>query len=111
MKIVVAGAGGVGGYIGVRLAEAGHDIGYLVRGRSLAALRERGITLKSPLGDVRLGPQRASSSAADLGAADAVVVTVKLYVLAALAPGLSERAPGCGTWSISRTTASATSST
>ena len=89
MKIVIAGAGGVGGYIGVRLAEAGHEVGYLVRGRSLAALRERGIALKSPLGDVRLGPQKASDRARDLGAADAVIVTVKLYDLAALAPGLA----------------------
>lgn len=89
MKFVIAGAGGVGGYIGVRLAEAGHDVAWLVRGRSLAALRETGITLAAPQGTVKLGPQRASDRAEDLGAADAVVVTVKLYDLEALAPRLA----------------------
>jgi 2-dehydropantoate 2-reductase len=89
MKIVIVGAGGVGGNLGVRLAEAGHDVAYLVRGRSLAALRSTGISLASPLGDVTLGPQRAGDDAAELGMADAVVVTVKLYDLADLAPRLA----------------------
>jgi 2-dehydropantoate 2-reductase len=89
MKFVIAGAGGVGGYIGVRLTEAGHEVGYLVRGRSLAALRASGITLQAPQGEVTLGPQKASDRAEDLGAADAVIVTVKLYDLEALAPRLA----------------------
>jgi 2-dehydropantoate 2-reductase len=96
MKFVIAGAGGVGGYIGVRLAEAGHEVAWLVRGRSLAALREKGIVLKAPQGEVKLGPQKASEGAADLGAADAVIVTVKLYDLEALAPLLAPAA-GAGT--------------
>lgn len=89
MKFVIAGAGGVGGTIGVRLAEAGHDVAWLVRGASLAVLRERGIALNAPQGEVRLGPQKASDRAEDLGAADAVIVTVKLYDLEALAPRLA----------------------
>jgi 2-dehydropantoate 2-reductase len=89
MKFVIAGAGGVGGYIGVRLAQAGHDVSWLVRGNSLAALRERGITLKAPQGEVKLGVQMASDRAEDLGTTDAVVVTVKLYDLEALAPRLA----------------------
>jgi 2-dehydropantoate 2-reductase len=89
MKFVVAGAGGVGGYIGVRFAEAGHEVAYLARGRSLAALRETGIVLKAPQGEVRLGPQKASDRPEDLGTADAVIVTVKLYDLEALAPRLA----------------------
>lgn len=89
MKFVIAGAGGVGGYIGVRLAEAGHEVAWLVRGNSLAALRAQGITLMAPQGEVKLGPQWASDNAGDLGAADAVIVTVKLYDLEALAPRLA----------------------
>ncbi len=89
MRFVVVGAGGVGGYIGVRLAEAGHAVAWLVRGASLAALRGTGIVLKAPQGEVRLGPQRASDDAAALGPADAVIVTVKLYDLEALAPRLA----------------------
>jgi 2-dehydropantoate 2-reductase len=89
MKFVIAGAGGVGGYIGVRLAQAGHEVAWLVRGNSLAALRGAGIALKAPQGEATLGPQKASDRAEDLGGADAVIVTVKLYDLEGLAPRLS----------------------
>ncbi len=89
MRIVIVGAGGVGGYLGVRLTDTGNDVGYLVRGRSLEVLRDKGISLTSPLGDRRLGPQRASDAAEQLAPADLVVVTVKLYDLAAVAPTLA----------------------
>ena len=88
MRFVIAGPGGVGGNLGARLAEAGHEVAWLARGANLAALR-RGVVLESPLGDVRLGPQRAAEDAAELGAADAVIVAVKMYSLGALAPRLA----------------------
>ena len=88
MRVVMVGAGGVGGYIGVRLAAAGHEVAWLARGATLAALRDRGIALASPQGEVRLPPQRASDDAAALGVADAVIVSVKLYDLAAVAQQL-----------------------
>jgi 2-dehydropantoate 2-reductase len=87
MNFVIVGAGGVGGNLGARLLEAGHKVGWLVRGRTLEALR-KGLALKSPLGDLSLGPQNASDDPAKLAPADAVVVTVKLYDLASLAPRL-----------------------
>ncbi len=93
MKFAIVGAGGVGGYLGARLAQAGHELAWLARGRTLQALSERGLLLESPSGEVRLGPQRASDDAAALaaafGPADALIVTVKLYDLAALAPRLA----------------------
>jgi len=55
MKFAIVGAGGVGGYLGARLAQAGHDLAWLVRGRTLEALSERGLLLESPSGEVRLG--------------------------------------------------------
>jgi 2-dehydropantoate 2-reductase len=88
LKFAIIGAGGVGGYLGVRLAQAGHELGWLARGNALAALRERGIALESPSGKAQLGPQRASDDAAALAAAgpvDVVIVAVKLYDLAAVA--------------------------
>jgi len=88
MRAVMVGAGGVGGYIGVRMAAAGHDVAWLARGETLAALRERGIVLESPQGEARLPPQRASDDPAALGIADAVIVSVKLYDLPAAAPRL-----------------------
>ena len=52
MRIAVMGAGGVGGYFGARLAQAGHDVAFIARGRHLAAMRERGLAVKSALGDI-----------------------------------------------------------
>lgn len=88
MRFVIAGAGGVGGNLGVRLIEAGHRVAWFARGASLAALR-RGVSLESPLGDLRLGPQEADDDAAKLGRADAIIVAVKMYGLADLAPRLA----------------------
>ena len=42
MRIAVVGAGGVGGYFGGRLAQAGEDVVFIARGRTLQALHERG---------------------------------------------------------------------
>ncbi len=78
----------------MRLAQAGHEVAWLARGATLAALREHGIRLETPSEEIRLGPQRASDDAAAPGAVDAVIVTVKLYDLAALAPRIAPRAHG-----------------
>ncbi|MCW5770168.1 MAG: 2-dehydropantoate 2-reductase [Rhodospirillaceae bacterium] len=85
MKFAIYGVGGVGGYLGVRLVQAGHEVGFVARGKNLAALRERGLSLTSPLGNAQTGPLRASDDPAALGVADAVIVTTKLYDLAAAA--------------------------
>jgi 2-dehydropantoate 2-reductase len=89
LQVVIAGAGGVGGVLGARLRESGHDVAFLARGRNLAAIRDIGLELHSPQGSVKLGPQRASDDARALGAADVVIVAVKLYDLVALAPRLA----------------------
>jgi 2-dehydropantoate 2-reductase len=52
MKILVVGAGGVGSYFGGRLVEGGADVTFLVRPRRLQQLREQGLHVRSPLGDV-----------------------------------------------------------
>lgn len=85
MRVAIVGAGGVGGYLGVRLAQTGQEVVWLARGRNLAHLRDRGIALTSPLGEVALGPQRVSDKAEALGPADLIIVTVKLYDLDELA--------------------------
>src|SRR5437868_14946029 len=51
MKIAVIGAGAVGGYFGGRLAVAGNDMTFLVRGKTLEALRSRPLRVKSIKGD------------------------------------------------------------
>jgi len=78
MRIAVMGAGGVGGYFGGRLAQAGHDVSFVARGAHLAAMKARGLSLKSPLGDATV-KVRATEDPAELGTADVVLFAVKLW--------------------------------
>jgi 2-dehydropantoate 2-reductase len=78
MRIAVMGAGGVGGYFGARLAQAGHAVAFIARGRHLEALKAKGLSLKSPLGDANL-KVKASENPGDLGHADVVLFAVKLW--------------------------------
>jgi len=78
MRIAVMGAGGVGGYFGGRLVQAGHDVTFIGRGRHLEALKANGLTLKSPLGDANL-KVKAVGSAADAGPAEIALFAVKLW--------------------------------
>lgn len=89
MKVTIIGAGGVGGLLGMRLAKAGHDIRFLVRGRTCEALRSRGLRVITPSGPVTLDKVTAADDAGDLGPCDLVVVTVKNYDLEAVAPKLA----------------------
>lgn len=80
MKILVLGAGGVGGYFGGRLAESGADVMFLVREGRARQLAERGLVIKSPLGDAAF-PVR-TLTAADPGQPfDLVILTCKAYDL------------------------------
>ena len=79
MKIVMFGAGGVGGYFGGRLAAAGADVSFVARGAHLDAIRREGLRIASPKGDVHVTGIRASADPADLGPADVVFLTVKMY--------------------------------
>lgn len=79
MKIVMFGAGGVGGYFGGRLAQAGCDVSFVARGEHLAAIQRDGLRLVSPKGDAHVTTVRASADPADLGPADVVFLTVKMY--------------------------------
>ena len=72
-------AGAVGGYFGARLAQAGHQVAFVARGRQLEALRARGLRVDSPLGDVHLPDIEVTDEPAKIGTADLVLFTVKLW--------------------------------
>ncbi len=72
------GAGGVGGYFGGRLAQAGHDVSFVARGRHLEALKAKGLSLKSPAGDAAI-KVKASANPAELGDVEVVLFAVKLW--------------------------------
>jgi 2-dehydropantoate 2-reductase len=79
MKIIIVGAGGVGGYFGARLAQGGCDVGFVARGAQLAALREHGLRVESQLGDIFLPKVRASDDPQSFGTPDYVFICVKLW--------------------------------
>ena len=84
MKLCVFGAGAVGGHIAAKLAAAGNDVSVLARGAHLQAMRERGLKLLHGEQTI-LGRVRAAESARELGAQDAVFVTLKANLLPAFA--------------------------
>jgi 2-dehydropantoate 2-reductase len=79
-RVLVLGAGAVGGYFGGRLAEAGADVTFLVRPARAAALSQRGLVIESPMGDLRLPVQTVTSDTL-AGSFDVVLLTSKAYDL------------------------------
>jgi 2-dehydropantoate 2-reductase len=81
VKIAVFGSGAVGGYFGARLAAAGSRVSLVARGESVAAMREHGLRLESPFGDVHLRPDAfaVTEGPASIGPSDIVLFTVKSY--------------------------------
>jgi len=81
MRILIAGTGGVGGYFGGLLAQAGHTVTFLARGAHLQAIERQGLVVHSVHGDFALRPARVAESPEALGIQDAIVVAVKHYDL------------------------------
>ena len=79
MKICIFGAGAIGGYMAVKLVQAGVDVSIVARGPHLAAIQSRGLTLIEEGADPVTVPVRASANAADLGVQDYVIVTLKAH--------------------------------
>jgi 2-dehydropantoate 2-reductase len=79
MRIVVMGAGGVGGYFGGRLALAGNDMTFIARGAHGDAIRRNGLRAEGVLGEFHLQPAQCVASAAEItGPVDVILFTVKL---------------------------------
>ncbi len=81
MKILIMGTGAVGGYFGARLAKAGNNVIFVARGKHLDAIREKGLRVDSPDGDLLL-KVRALEDPAEAGFVDLVFLAVKNYQLA-----------------------------
>ncbi len=79
MKICIFGAGAVGGYMGVKLVQAGVDVSLVARGPHLAAMQSKGLTLIEEGKDSVTVPVRAVENAADIGPQDYVIVTLKAH--------------------------------
>ncbi|MDP9192235.1 MAG: 2-dehydropantoate 2-reductase [Acidobacteriota bacterium] len=79
MRIAVIGAGGVGGYFGGRLAQAGSDVTFIARGATLEALRAGGLRVDSVLGDYVVSPVNATDDPRSVGLVDAILMAVKAW--------------------------------
>jgi len=79
MRIVVLGAGGVGGYFGAKLARAGEDVTFVARGAHLAAIRAAGLRVRSTIEGEAVVKVAAVEDTTGLPPADVVLLTVKAY--------------------------------
>ncbi len=79
MKIAVIGAGGVGGYFGGKLANAGYQVSFLARGKHLEALKSNGLTVKSILGDFKVAKPIATDRMNELGQSDLIILGIKAW--------------------------------
>ena len=85
MKVCVLGVGGIGAYYGGQLARAGHHVTLYARGENLAAIRTRGLEIRTAEGSWRV-PIAATDKVEDLGTPDFAILGVKSYSLAEIAP-------------------------
>jgi 2-dehydropantoate 2-reductase len=94
MKICVYGAGAIGGFMGARLALAGHEVTLIARGPHLEAMKARGLKLISE-GKTEIVRPRVTGDSREAGPQDYVILSVKAHALAAIAdavqPLLGER--------------------
>ena len=86
MKIAIIGAGAIGGYVGAKLALAGEDVTFVVRGENLRAIRAHGMRLLLADGSEEVAHRvRATDNYAEAGPQDLVILATKAHQVAAVA--------------------------
>ena len=88
MKIAIIGTGGVGGYFGGRLANAGYDVTFFARGAHLKAIQTNGLKVKSIKGDFIINPAKATDNIKKIGIVDFIIVAVKAWQIKEIAKEL-----------------------
>lgn len=79
MRIAVFGVGGAGGRFGAFLARGGQEMVFIARGEHLSAIREAGLVVETPEGEIRVRPAAATDDPAEAGPADVVLLGVKSW--------------------------------
>jgi 2-dehydropantoate 2-reductase len=79
MRIAIFGAGGIGGYLGGRLSQAGEEVVLIARGEHLQAIRDHGLRVDSIKGDFVATPALATDNPTEAGTVDAVILGVKAW--------------------------------
>ena len=81
MKFAIFGTGGVGGYFGGRLAQAGEEVTFIARGNHLSVIQQTGLSVDSIRGDFVVNPAKATDSTESVGAVDVVILAIKGWQL------------------------------
>ena len=89
MKVCVVGAGAIGGYMAVRIAQAGHDVSVIARGPHLAAIRAYGLKLIEADQELVVTNLTATDNIRDLGPQDVVLLALKAHQIEAVVEDLS----------------------
>jgi len=79
MRITIFGTGGVGGFFGGRLAQAGEDVTFIARGEHLNAIKANGLRVDSTEGDFVIYPARATDDVGQAGETELVILGVKAW--------------------------------
>ena len=79
MRFLVVGTGGVGGYFGAKLANAGEDVSFVARGKHLEAMKQHGLKVKSATEAFTISPNKILENVSDGGQVDVVLFCVKSY--------------------------------
>lgn len=86
-RICVVGAGAIGGFLGVRLAQSGHDVTLIARGAHLRAIRSQGLKLVTAQGEEHVVRRvKATERLDQAGAQDTVMLALKAHQIPAVAP-------------------------
>lgn len=81
MRLLILGAGGIGGYYGARIQQAGNEVTFLVRPARAQQLRQHGLKISSPMGDYQFTPRIVTASDNLHGQYDAIFLSCKAYDL------------------------------
>src|SRR5262245_49986612 len=81
MKIAIMGSGGLGGYLGGCMTQAGQEVTFIARGQQLEALRNKGLRVRSHQGEFQIKPVQATDHPAEVGPVDLILFCVKSYDL------------------------------
>ena len=91
MRVAVFGVGAIGGYFGGILARTGHDVNFIARGDTAAALRQRGLRIESgTTGDFLVHPVQVFEDPAQVGSVELVIPGVKAWQLSEVGPMLNQ---------------------
>jgi 2-dehydropantoate 2-reductase len=90
MKISIIGTGGIGGFFGGKLAQAGNDVTFLARGEHLHAIKTNGLTVKSIHGNFHVDSVKATDRITNMSTPNLALICVKAWHVKEVARELIE---------------------